>query len=109
MYNIPIYHSCNLQGIKQLEGETIEQKLVRVMNNEEAIKDGAPIIFTERKKGVLPECNVRTDRFEIACDAMDKVAGARIAKRESPVKMDVVKDDVGGSSNLSEGKAEPSQ
>ena len=62
------------------EGETIEQKINRVVNNKEPITDGAPIIYTERKAGVQPAYNIRTDRFEIAIEAMDKVAKTNLAK-----------------------------
>jgi hypothetical protein len=57
---------------KAYEGETIEQKVSRILNNKEPIKDGAPLIYTEREAGVLPELDPRTDRQELLIDAMDK-------------------------------------
>ena len=68
------------------EGERIEEKIHRITNNKEPIKDGAPLIYSERKDGVLPEYNIRTDRWEIAVDAMDKVTGSHRAKREERLK-----------------------
>lgn len=68
------------------EGETIETKIERIVNNNEPIKDGAKITFTERKDGVKPEFNIRTDRFEIALEAMDKVSKTHIAKRDERMK-----------------------
>ena len=68
------------------EGETIEKKIRRVVNNKEPITDGAPLIYTERKKGVEPQYDIRTDRFEIAVEAMDKVTKAHQAKREERQK-----------------------
>ncbi|AXH75322.1 MAG: hypothetical protein [Microviridae sp.] len=67
------------------EGETIEQKINRIVNNKEPIKDGAPITYTERKDGVQPQYNIRTDRFEIAVDAMDAVQKSHQAKREARI------------------------
>lgn len=64
------------------QGERIEEKINRILNNGEPIKDGAPRIYTERKDGVLPQYDIRTDRFEIAVDAMDKVTKSHMAKRE---------------------------
>lgn len=64
-----------------VEGETIEQKMERVIENNEPITDSAPIIYTERADGILPQYDVRTDRFEIAIDAMDKVSKTHVAKR----------------------------
>ena len=68
------------------EGVTIEQKIEKIMNAKEPIDETAPIIYTERKKGVQPEYNIRTDRFEVALEAMDKVSASYQAKREARIK-----------------------
>ena len=68
------------------EGETIEEKVNRIVNNNEPISDGAPIIFTEKKDGVLPEYNPRTDRWDVTLTAMEKMDQARKAKKEQAVK-----------------------
>lgn len=67
---------------ENIEGETIEMKMERVINNGEPISEGAPLTFTDRADGVLPEYNIRTDRFEIAVEAMDKSAKSQLAKRQ---------------------------
>lgn len=64
------------------EGEPIEKKIDRIVNNNEPISDGAPLIYTPRQAGVLPEYDIRTDRFDIAIDAMDKVTASKLAQRE---------------------------
>lgn len=71
---------------KITEGETIEMKMRRILKNKEPIKDGAPIIYTERSEGVLPQYDIRTDRMELALEATDKIARAHIAQRQSPEK-----------------------
>jgi hypothetical protein len=53
------------------------------VNENEPISDGAPRIFTERKDGVQAQYDIRTDRWEVAVDAMDAVAGSLKAKREA--------------------------
>ena len=75
-----------IQSVEIQEGETIEEKVRRIVNNNEPITDGAPIIFTEKKDGVLPEYNIRTDRWDIALDAMNKMEMARKARKETEVK-----------------------
>ena len=62
-----------------LEGESIEAKVCRILNNGEPISDGAPLIYTERKDGVKEEYNIRTDRFDIALNAMDYVTASNRA------------------------------
>lgn len=86
------YATTQLNINNSVQGETIEQKVDRIINNGEPIKDGAPLIYTERKDGVLPGYNIKTDRWEIAVDAMDKVAKAKTAQRENRAKMEIVKD-----------------
>lgn len=70
---------------ESIEGETIEQKIERIVNNKEPITDGAPPIYTERKDGVIPAYDIRTDRWELAVDAMDIVDKQNKAKRETKI------------------------
>lgn len=62
------------------EGESIEKKVRRIVDNKEPITDGAPIVFTEKKDGVLPQFDIRTDRWDMAIMAMDTVNKAKIAR-----------------------------
>lgn len=82
MYKQNVMSGSSIHINEATEGETIEMKIERVVNNNEPITDGAAIIFTERSEGVLAGYNVRTDRFEVAVDAMDKVSMTHAAKRE---------------------------
>lgn len=86
MYRIPIYQTTLIKANRLKEGETIENKVKRLMANKEPIKDGSPLIYTERKDGVQPAYNIRTDRFEIAADSMDKVHRSKEAKRDELIK-----------------------
>ncbi len=63
-------------------GETIEQKVERMISNKEPIKDGAPLVYTNRNDGVMGAYNIRTDRFEVAADYMDKLHKSKTAKRD---------------------------
>ena len=69
----------NLKSVETYEGETIETKVARIVQEKTPITDGAPIIYTDREQGALPAYNVRTDRWEIAEIAMDKVNAAKTA------------------------------
>lgn len=74
------------------QGETLELKLERMIAGKEPITNGAPIIYTDRKDGVKPEHDVRTDRFEMAIDAQDKMSKAVHAKRDAFAKSKNKKD-----------------
>ena len=75
------FTKSNLNANCTFEGETIETKVRRVIDNKEPIEQISPIIYTERKNGVEPQYDIRTDRFDIALQAMDKVTATRLAKR----------------------------
>lgn len=57
------------------QAEPREVKLRKIINGESSsMEDGVfPTIYTEKKDGVQPEFDIRTDRFEIAIDAIDKI------------------------------------
>lgn len=78
--------TTTIQFNKSAEGETIERKVQRIVNNNEPIEDGAPLVFTERSEGVRPEHDIRTDRFELAVEAMDKITSSKLATREERIK-----------------------
>lgn len=69
------------------QAEPREVKLRKIINGEaNNMEDGVfPTIYTEKKDGVQPEFDIRTDRFEVAIDAMDKInqsAANQIAKNK---------------------------
>lgn len=57
------------------QAEPREVKLRKIISGEaNNMEDGVfPIIYTEKRDGVLPEYDIRTDRFEVAIDAIDKI------------------------------------
>lgn len=57
------------------QAEPREVKLRKIISGEaNSMEDGVfPTIYTEKKDGVKPEFDIRTDRFEIAIDAIDKI------------------------------------
>jgi hypothetical protein len=86
------------------EGETLEKKIRRIVHNNEPITDGAPRIYTERKDGVKPEYDIRTDRFELAVDATDYITKTKITERKG--KLEAIK---GGGKDSQAGGSEPIQ
>ena len=70
----------SMECIRTYEGESIEDKVLRITKNNEPIEDTAPLIYTEKKDGVLPQHDIRTDKWEVAQEAMDQVNKTRITK-----------------------------
>lgn len=82
--------------VMPIEGECIEEKVRRITQNNEPIEDGAPIIYTERKDGVNPAYDIRTDKWDIAQEAMQTVndnkkqmIANRAAKNKGATEKDV--------------------
>ena len=67
------YSNSLINKNESVVGILIERKVEKITESKEPITDGAPLIYTERKEGVIPAYDVRTDRFEIAVEAMGKV------------------------------------
>lgn len=92
MYNTNELTITTIEVNEGADGETIEQKVERLMHNKEPIQAISPIIYTDRKDGVLPQYNIRTDRFGLAVDAMTGVSKSNTARRDNALK--VVKEEV---------------
>lgn len=73
---------CQFRKILYEEGESIEEKMRKVTASKEPIENSAPLIWTDRKDGVLPQYDIRTDRWDIAQQAMDKITASEIARQK---------------------------
>ena len=89
-----ITNRTTIVRLESREGETIEAKVRRIMSNNEPISDQAPLIYTERKDGINPDYDIRSDRFDYALDAMSKIEKSKRAERENRHKLtiEVVED-----------------
>lgn len=65
----------NFKGMIEITetGETLIKKIQRILDENEPLTDGAPMIYTPKQAGVRADCNVRTDKWALAMEAMDKV------------------------------------
>lgn len=95
MYKKIILAGTQIKRNESVEGEPIEGKIRRYKNNGEPIgEDGAGLIYTERKDGVLAGYNIKTDRFEVALEAMDSIHRSSQAKRDARIEAKKEKDNV---------------
>ena len=65
------------------QGESIEEMLRRCTASNEPIEATAPMIYTEKADGVLPQYDIRTDRTDLALDAIDKYQKSEIARQKA--------------------------
>lgn len=65
----------NFKGMIEMteKGETLIKKIQRILDENEPLTDGAPMIYTPKQAGVRDDCNIRADKWAIAMNAMDRV------------------------------------
>lgn len=63
--------------VEVTEGESIEKKIERMVDSQEPIGETAPIVYTKKSDGVIAAYDIRTDKWDVALDAMNKVNGKR--------------------------------
>lgn len=82
-----IVYEVSVMSINEsVEGETLEDKIERLVSNGEDGDEGVGSIYTERKDGILPAYDIRTDRMEVALDAMDRAHRWDLAKRKGGIE-----------------------
>ena len=88
-------------GVETYEGQSIEDRCKKLVETGEPIKDTSPLIFTPKEKGVMPQYDVRADKWDIALNAMDRVNRERIAKGQQPPSEETKRKDTaqGGASD----------
>lgn len=81
MRRIPVFKK--MKGIIKIdtyEGELIEDKVRRLTENKEPIKDSAPLVYTKKADGVLPQYNIRTDKWDLVQSKMEAANKQKILK-----------------------------
>ena len=74
MYKKIVVHQTHMiEQNNSYEAEPLEVKLRRATEGKEPIESVAPMVYTEKSKGVIPEYDIRTDRFELAQEMMEKL------------------------------------
>lgn len=66
-------------------GEPLARKIERALSNGEVIPSDANITYTERKDGVIPDYDIRTDKMDIAREAAGTINKMNIARREQAI------------------------
>lgn len=86
MFKKPNYKCVAIKAGISYEAESIEKYLQKVVENKEPIESAAPMLYTPREEGVLPQYDIRTDRWDLALEATDKISKSLNAKREDSTK-----------------------
>lgn len=86
MYKPRKLQNTNLKVNKSKEGEMIEKKIDRLVNNGEPIKEkNVTLTYQKREDGINPDYDIRTDKMEHALEAMDKASMSHRGKRNQRI------------------------
>lgn len=77
--------NSQITTVETFEGESIEQKCRRATQSNEPIEAISPMIYTERKDGILPEYDIRCDKWLIAQTAMNTIATKAREQRQKRI------------------------
>ena len=88
MYKVRQLPTTGIKRNVSTVGETIEDEVYKMVYEKNIPSAQKSIIFQERKEGVQPAYNVRTDKFDIALDAIDTVTkyGQKTARTKDQKK-----------------------
>lgn len=73
-------------------GESIEEMIRRSVATKQPIETTSHLIYTEKKDGIKPEYNIRTDRQVIAVQAADKLAATMAMATQAAEKIEEQQD-----------------
>lgn len=80
MKRVNKFRGTSIKTNEAYTGEPLYIQLRIATKTKNPIKMDAPIIYTDKKEGVKPQYDIRTDKWEIAQNAMNYVNATEIAK-----------------------------
>ena len=99
----PNYVTMNLLVNYDIKDDnSIEREIEKAETTKQPIETSSPTIYTPRKDGVRPEYDIRTDRWDIAYNAMNKVSASYRAKRAENINPSAEGSDNNTKQNIAE-------
>lgn len=82
-YKTPKYTQSSITRNTAKQGESIETKIERLIENGAETNDPkVPLIYTDRRDGIIPAYDPKSSRFDLALEANDKVTASELFRRE---------------------------
>lgn len=107
MYKRPSFRKTSITNSSIEVGQMIHDKVKAVIEQGESLQE-APLIYTDKADGIMAGYNIRTDKWEIAIEAMDKINKVRAAQGEAKrgKMVDMKTDNTTDSAGKSEGNGD---
>lgn len=99
IYKKTRYAQTSLCTTEAFEGESIEEKVRRTTETKAPIEAVSPMVYTERKDGVRKDTNIRTDKWDVAQQAMQSIADGVRTKRNERMNAKTAQPDANSKMN----------
>lgn len=93
MYKIPKQHRTTIEINQSVQGESIETRIERMLNNNDDVSEMKELIFTREEDGIMGAFNIRHDHWDEAYENASTMAeknseldSARLKKRQEAIK-----------------------
>lgn len=64
MYRKIEYKNSGLSGVQLYQAKSIEREMEEIITQKKPIENAAPLMYTEKKDGVIEDFDIRTDKWE---------------------------------------------
>lgn len=91
IYKTPHMHMGNIESNDSVEGDPIEiaiEKMIKNTGNVNKDEKTAPLLYQERKEGIKKAYDIRTDKWEVAVEAGQKIAESYDLRRKPEEKQE---------------------
>lgn len=99
MYKIPKQVKTSIESNDSVEGETIEIRLERLLNNGDEVIESKELIYTRPEDGVVASFNIRHDHWDdaieqasIMAEKRNELDAAKLQKRTEILKKKAEED-----------------
>lgn len=93
IYKRKVTDSRLLHINKTYKAESLMMKIRKMLANKEPIEDEIETVYTNKKDGVLPAYDIRTDRWEVAMEAIGKMQNAEVSEQLKTQNVQPASDD----------------
>lgn len=85
MFRKPKFNTTRLSVNTSTEADHFHVKIAKMLENKEPIEAVTPLIYTARKDGVIPQYDIRADKWDIAMEArneIERMIATKVAEAE---------------------------
>lgn len=96
-----------MSGVQLYQARSLEKEMEEIITQKKPIENAAPLMYTDKKDGVIEDCDIRTDKWEAMQRAATYVNEQKREYRRAESEGKIVDGKITGETKSADGKAEP--